>query len=219
MTFPGFPDDAFAFYAELVEHNERAWWLDNRTRYDEQVRAPFEALVDELGAEFGPLRIFRPYRDVRFSVDKRPYKEQVALATRGDEAMLYLQLNQEGLMLAGGYYRPSRDQLARFRELVDDIRLVGDLEATLEELAEQGFTSIDSDALVTAPRGYPRDHPRIGLLRLRNLAVWAHWPREPWMHQPAAFERLRTGWRTMGIWNAWLRENIGPASGHPPLLG
>lgn len=219
MAFTGFPADAFDFYAELVDHNERGWWLENKSRYDEQVRAPFTALIDELGPEFGPLRVFRPYRDVRFAVDKRPYKEQVALATRGDEAMLYLQLNRDGLMLAGGYYRPSREQLGRFREIVDDLRLVGDLEATLDELAENGFTTTDSDALITAPRGYRRDHPRIELLRLRNLAIHANWPREAWMHDASALDRVRDGWRTMGIWNTWLRESIGSSASLASLLG
>ncbi|GAA1684982.1 hypothetical protein GCM10009792_01000 [Microcella alkalica] len=61
----------------------------------------------------------------------------------------YLQVSQHGLLLAGGQYQPSREQLARFREICDDNRLVGDLEATLEEAAERGFAIMTTDALAT----------------------------------------------------------------------
>lgn len=211
MTFTGFDPDAPAFYAELEQHNTKEWWLANKQRYDEAVRAPADALIEQLGAEFGPVKIFRPYRDVRFSADKRPYKDHLGLVTTpADGTALYLQLSQTGLMLAGGYYRPATDQLKRFRAIVDDNRLVGDLEATIEEVGESGFEVFDEDALTTAPRGFTVDHPKIDLLRLRNLAIRRVHAVEPWMFGPESLDRVREGWRTIGIWNDWLVENVGP---------
>jgi uncharacterized protein (TIGR02453 family) len=209
----GLNPDAFAFYAELEQNQNREWWLANKRRYDENVKAPVERLVDALGGEFGPLKIFRPYKDVRFSADKRPYKDHLGLVTAdaasgGDPSTFYLQLSQHGLMLAGGLYQPDRAQLARFREIVDDNRLVGDLEATLDEVGEHGFSIMTDDALATAPRGYRADHPKIGLLRLKRLAIAAQHAPADWMTGPELVDRVRAGWRTVRVWNDWLMENL-----------
>ncbi|WP_439565828.1 DUF2461 domain-containing protein [Microcella sp.] len=205
----GLDADAFAFYAELERHQTKEWWLANKTRYDERVKAPVERLVDALGGEFGPLKIFRPYKDVRFSADKRPYKDHLGLVTADDSAATYyLQLSRHGLMLAGGLYQPAREQLARFREIVDDNRLVGDLEATLEEVAESGFAIMTTDALATAPRGFSVDHPKIALLRLKRLAIAAEHTPADWMTGPELVDRVRAGWRTVRVWNDWIAENL-----------
>jgi uncharacterized protein (TIGR02453 family) len=208
MEFTGLHPDAVAFYRELADHNDKAWWTANKTRYDDRVRAPFEALAETLGAEFGPLKIFRPYRDVRFSADKSPYKDHIGMVTQGGGALLYLQLGADGLLAAGGMYETTPAQLARFRGIVDDARLYGDLEATLEELGDLGYTPILSDALATAPRGFRTDHPRIHLLRLKRLAVQSRIGVEDWMWTPAALERIAQAWRDVSIWCDWLAENV-----------
>lgn len=205
----GLDADAFAFYAELADNQTKEWWLANKQRYDTRVKAPVDRLVDALGGEFGPLKIFRPYKDVRFSADKRPYKDHLGLATADDSAATYyLQLSRQGLMLAGGLYQPAREQLARFREIVDDNRLVGDLEATLEEVGESGFTIMTTDALATAPRGFSVDHPKIELLRLKRLAIAAEHAPAEWMTGPELVDRVRASWRTVRVWNDWIAENL-----------
>lgn len=205
----GIDPDAFAFYAELEQNQTKDWWLANKQRYESRVKAPIVRLIDELGGEFGPLKIFRPYNDVRFSADKRPYKNHLGLVSANDSSTAYyLQLSQHGVMIAGGLYQPAREQLARFREIVDDNRLVGDLEATLDEVGEHGFTIMTVNALATAPRGFSVDHPKIALLRLKNLAISAHHEPAAWMHGPEFVERVRAGWRTVGVWNDWIAENL-----------
>ncbi|WP_169077426.1 DUF2461 domain-containing protein [Microcella alkalica] len=207
--FSGLDPDAFAFYAELEQHQNREWWLANKRRYDERVKAPVERLVDALGGEFGPLKIFRPYKDVRFSADKRPYKDHLGLVSADQSGpAFYLQLSHHGLMLAGGLYQPTREQLARFREICDDNRLVGDLEATLEEAADHGLQIMTTDALATAPRGFRADHPKIALLRLKRLAVAAEHAPAEWMTAPECLDRVRAGWRAVREWNDWLVENL-----------
>ncbi len=208
-TFGGLDPDAFVFYAELEANQTKPWWLENKRRYEERVRGPVERLAEELGDEFGPLKIFRPYNDVRFSADKRPYKEHLGLVSSDiSSTAFYLQVSSAGLMLGGGLYQPSREQLARFREIIDSSRLVGDLEATLEEVAEHGYVVTQDDAVATAPRGFSVDHPHIDLLRLRRLAVTQQMPPEPWMATPEALDVVRAGWRVVRIWNDWLDENL-----------
>ncbi|TAL12327.1 MAG: DUF2461 family protein, partial [Frankiales bacterium] len=72
--FEGFPEEALVFYEGLEADNTKAYWTDHKALYDRTVKAPMEALLAQLEPEFGPATFFRPYRDVRFSKDKTPYK-------------------------------------------------------------------------------------------------------------------------------------------------
>jgi uncharacterized protein (DUF2461 family) len=75
MEFTGFRDEAFAFYDGLRADNSKTYWTAHKHVYDECVRGPMQALLDSLAPAFGgEATLFRPYRDVRFSADKSPYK-------------------------------------------------------------------------------------------------------------------------------------------------
>ena len=76
--------DACRFYEELAEDNSRDWFAANRARYEAEVRAPLEYLLDDLADEFGEGKVFRPNRDVRFSKDKSPYKTNAAAVIERD---------------------------------------------------------------------------------------------------------------------------------------
>ena len=172
------------------------------------VRGPFEALAAELEPEFGDIKIFRPYRDVRFSADKTPYKLHIGMVSRAPVAH-YLQLSDSGVLLGGGVYDVPPAALARFREIVDDPRLSAELEGVLNDVRAQGFALMSADALRTAPRGYSIDHPRIDLLRLRRLAVGREDELEEWMWTPDAFDIVSDAWRTVSTWCRWVSENLG----------
>ena len=119
MAFTGFTDETFAFYETLQADNNRAFWQANKHRYQSAVRAPLDALLAELDA-YGPFHVFRPYKDVRFSKEKIPYKDhQGAYGESEGGAGFYVQVSATGLMAATGYYAMASDQLARFREAVD----------------------------------------------------------------------------------------------------
>lgn len=208
MGFEGLDRDAVSFYAELRADNTKAWWTANKARYDTAVRGPFEALGAELEPEFGAVKIFRPYRDVRFSADKTPYKLHIGMVSQATVAH-YLQLSEEGLMLGGGVYDVPPAALASFREAVDDPRTAEDLVALLDELRSAGFELLRDGALKTAPRGYRADHPRLELLQLKRLAVGTHEPPADWMWTPDAYDIIADGWRTVSIWCAWLTETLG----------
>ena len=81
MRFEGFPERALIFYEGLEADNSKSYWTDNKPVYEECVRAPLAALLAELEPEFGAGKIFRPYRDVRFSKDKTLYKTNAAATT------------------------------------------------------------------------------------------------------------------------------------------
>jgi uncharacterized protein (TIGR02453 family) len=210
-TFEGFGDRALDFYEGLTADNSRTYWKANEDVYREHVAGPLAALAAELAPEFGEPKIFRPHRDLRFSADKRPYQEHAGLgAERDDGGGLYLSLSAEGLLLAGGYWQPARDQLERFRRLQDDPDAVADLDVELGALAERGYLLGEDGQLRSAPRGWRRDHPRIDLLRRTRLAVHRRLEPGDWLHTPQCLDVVREGWRVVDTWNAWLHANVAP---------
>ena len=108
VSFGGWPADAIDFYDGLEEDNSKAYWQAHKATYDRSVRGPMEELLAELAGQFGPGRIFRPNRDVRFSADKSPYKTAIG-ATMDNGG--YLQLSAAGLAAGRGMYMMAADQL------------------------------------------------------------------------------------------------------------
>ena len=212
--FRGFGPDALTFYEGLAVDNSKAYWQAHKDVYERDVAGPLRALAEELEDEFGPAKVFRPYRDVRFSADKRPYKENAALVVE-ERGALYVSLSLEGLFVAAGYYQPSRDQLERFRALQDDEKVTADLDRLLSRLARRGYPLGEGDPVRTAPRGYRQDHPRIEFLRRRSLTVSAlHEPAE-WLHTRECLDVVRNGWRTCRERNTWLHDHVGQAIDAP----
>ena len=119
MAFRGWPVEAIEFYEGLEADNSKVYWQDHKAVYERAVAGPMAELLAELAAEFGEGRIFRPYRDVRFSADKSPYKTAIAaeLCHGG-----YIQLSSDGLAAGSGSYHMASDQLDRYRQAVADDR-------------------------------------------------------------------------------------------------
>ena len=210
MSFSGISDEALEFYEGLAADNTKTYWTAHKSTYEEVVRAPLVALCDVLAPEFGSVHLFRPYRDVRFARDKSPYKEQQG-ATVGH---CYVHVSASGLFAAVGYYRMASDQVARYREAVDDDRTGPELERVVATIRDQGYV-VDGDTLKTRPRGYPADHPRIELLRHRSLVAWIDFGAPDWLGTPAATERVAAAWRAMLPLNDWLDTHVG-SSELPP---
>ncbi|HEY8452524.1 MAG: DUF2461 domain-containing protein [Micromonosporaceae bacterium] len=209
MAFTGWPAEALEFYEGLAADNSRTYWLAHRDVYERDVRAPMEELLAELEPEFGPWKIYRPYRDVRFSADKSPYKDHIgATFERGG----YVQLSAHGLAAGNGMWQMDSGQLDRYRRAVADDVAGARLQALVADIRAQGIEVGGHSVLRTAPRGYPRDHPRIELLRYRGLVAWRQWPVEPWLGTPAARDRVVEFLRASAPLRDWLDEHVGPAT-------
>lgn len=208
--FTGFGERATEFYEGLEANNSKAYWADNREVYEEHVKAPMDALLAELAAEFGDGKVFRPYRDVRFSNDKTPYKTHCGAVVWTPGGSYYTHVSADGLLVAGGAHGMSGDQLARFRVAVDDQRRGSDLQRRLDELRAAGYT-VDGDRLKTRPRGIDPEHPRLDLLRHRTLYAWRSWEPDDALHGPECAERVRESWRAMRPFNEWLADHVGSA--------
>ena len=208
MIFHGWPDTVLDFYEGLEVDNSRSYWQAHKKVYDQDVRAPMEALLDELSDEFGEAKVFRPHRDIRFSADKAPYKTHIGatLANHG-----YLQVSAGGLAVASGTYVFATDQLARYRRAVA-LDLTGKaLVKIVDDARAAGLTITAAGTLTTAPRGYPRDHPRIGLLRMKGLVTWKEWPVEPWLATAEAKDKAVAVLRASVPLVTWLDLHVGAA--------
>ncbi|KAB2342439.1 DUF2461 domain-containing protein [Actinomadura rudentiformis] len=206
MAFTGFTDEAFEFYEGLLADNSKAYWTAHKETYERHVRDPMIELFAELEPEFGPAKMFRPYRDVRFSHDKSPYKTHQGGHAGGG---FYFQVDADGLMVAGGMYAPTPEQLRRYRAAVDAEHSGKALETIVDGLRAGGM-EIAGDRLKTRPRGFSEDHPRIELLRHRSLYAHEGWPADPWMRTPEVVDRVRESWRRLRPLVEWGGEHIGP---------
>lgn len=209
-AFAGFPEQALEFYDGLQADNTKAYWTDHRAIYEQAVKAPLEALLAALESEFGPAKLFRPYRDVRFSKDKTPYKTAAAAAAGDDgPGVLYLQLSADGLLLAGGAYSLATDQARRLRAAIADDRTGRALVRVLAPVRAAGF-EIDGERLKRLPKEFEPDAPRADLLTLKTLVAVQHHEPAPWLHGSQALDRIGAAWRALGPLNAWLASHVGP---------
>jgi uncharacterized protein (TIGR02453 family) len=205
MAFGGWPAEALAFYAGLEDDNSKGYWTSRKAVYQEQVLRPMEELLEELAPEFGEPKIFRPYRDIRFSHDKTPYKTHIG-ATLGSTC--YVQLSADGLSAGAGRWHLEADELSRYRAGVAGPD-GAELAAIVAGLEQAGVEVLGHGSLKSAPRGYSAAHPRINLLRHKGLTTWVHWNPSPWLATPAAAVKVGDFFRTSSDFCDWLASHVG----------
>jgi|SRR5579859_4020795 len=212
MPFSGWPEEALDFYEGLEADNSKTYWTARKAVYEEKVLGPMTELLEELAPEFGETKIFRPYRDVRFSKDKSPYKTHMGAMLGGG----YIQLSAAGLAAGDGMYGMAPDQLDRYRQAVAGGETGPALERVIAGIERHGYGVHGRDALKSAPRGYPADHPRIELLRYKGIVAWKEWPVEPWLETAAAKEHITGFLRATRPLGAWLEANVGESTMERP---
>lgn len=205
MTFSGWPAEALEFYEGLAADNTKSYWTAHKACYERDVHAPMAALLAELEPEFGEGKIFRPYRDVRFSADKSPYKTAIG-AVVGDG---YIQLSASGLAAGSGMYQMAPDQLDRYRQAVAAADSGAELEDVIGGVRKHKVDVHGHELLKSAPRGYPADHTRIEWLRCKGLVAWQEWPVQPWLGTAGARKRITDFLSATAPLNGWLDKHVG----------
>lgn len=183
VTKSAFTRQTLAFLHDLVQNNNREWFQANRSRYDaakEELCGVVERVLTGMSA-FEPLAntavkdcIFRINRDIRFSKDKAPYKQNLAFAIgpggRHSGRIDYYVHIQPGnqSFLGAGMWQPTPTNLAKFRQEVD--YNVEELKQIIEaDDFRAYFPEAHGEVMKTTPKGYPPDHPEIALLRRKEL--------------------------------------------------
>lgn len=203
MTFAGIPTAAFDFYDDLEADNSKAFWESHKDTYRTAVAEPMAALAETLAGEFGPPKLFRPHRDVRFAKDKSPYKTHQGLfVASGPATGWYAEVSAAGFRVGGGFYEASAARLGAIREAIAGPDGVS-LEKLLGKLTKAGW-ELGGDQVKTQPRGFEADHPRIGLLRHKSIFVGRRYGFEPDVSTPALADRVRKDWRAVRPFVEWL---------------
>lgn len=186
--------DIFTFFEELERNNNREWFMDNKRRYD-AIRDEFVDLTAQIIDELSPLDpsighpdakkcLYRIYRDLRFTTDKRPYKTHISFflssygIKRSGEAGYYLQIGrpdyglQSNCSLGGGIFMPDRDKLAAIRQEIfyntDDFLSIIKGRDYKRYFGDTFFTT---KVLSRAPKGYPNDWQHADLLKYNDYCT------------------------------------------------
>jgi uncharacterized protein (TIGR02453 family) len=188
-AFKGFRDAEGKFFKALAKKNERQWFQAHKAEFEEGWNAPMKLLLAEVreaidGAyahsDLDEPKVFRIYRDVRFSKDKSPYKTHIGgfiPLKRGGKKVtdlpmaLYFHVGATETFGAAGHYMMEPESLERFRSAVADAKRGKELEKILAGLAKKGFAADSHESLKRVPKGYAPDHPRAEMLKRKGLTV------------------------------------------------
>ena len=167
------------FLVKLKQNNNRDWFNEHKPEFQieqNNTKAFFESLQLELEKNdaIEKLKMFRIYRDVRFSKDKTPYKTHFSggFVREGKERRggYYLHIEPKGSFLGGGFWNPNKDDLFRIRKEFEmdtsEIREIID-----EENFVKYFGKLQGDSLKTAPRGFDKQHPDVDLIRMKQFII------------------------------------------------
>jgi len=188
-TFEGFADANGKFFKALAKKNEREWFQAHKDEFEEGWNAPMKLLLADVRAsidrayahcDLDEPKVFRIFRDVRFSKDKSPYKTHIGgyipLKRSGRTATdlpmaLYFHVGATETFGAAGHYMMQPDSLERFRAAVADEKRGKELEKILTALARKGFKADAHETFKRVPKGYDADHPRAELLKRKGLTA------------------------------------------------
>lgn len=183
----------FKFLNELEPNNERAWWEKNKARYQTQVRDPALAFI----ADFAPLlkeisphfiadprpsggSLMRPYRDIRFSSDKTPYKTNVGIQFRHEAGKdihapgFYLHLEPAACFAGVGMWHPETAVTRQIRHVIhDDVAGWEKVAKKPQFTAVWSITPDDEDMLRRVPRELDPEHPYPDDLRMKSFVAWS----------------------------------------------
>lgn len=205
----GIPAEAFEFYDHLAVDNSREFWAAHKGEYEQYVRDPLLALATAIEPNFGAAHLYRPYRDIRFSKDKTPYKDhQGCLFAAPNGLGWYLQVSSAGVMIAGGWYQSTGEQVKRYR---DHLAEFGgrDLRKAMAAATKRGFL-VDGNRLKTKPRGVDADDPDLDLYRYRTMHATQHWEAEAWMGTKRLEKKVRSSFEQIRPLIDVLSAIVGP---------
>jgi uncharacterized protein (TIGR02453 family) len=190
---PRFTKDTLKFLRALKRNNDREWFRSRKDEYEQHVRAPMVAVIEQLAKDlprFAPeliaspkASLYRIYRDTRFSEDKTPLKTNAAAAIRWkglekhEGAGLYFEIAPGWVWIGGGMYAPESPHLVKVREHIvstwPEIRKITKGKAFVRHVGE-----LHGDRLTRVPRGFPADHPASEYLKHRQFLASHEFPAE-----------------------------------------
>lgn len=190
--FEGFSDDFFAFFSELRQNNNRAWFQANKPRYQDRVLGQLSSFVSAMQSRLEKISvhmvadprpvggsIFRIYRDLRFAKGGNPYKEHGACQFRhaaGKDAHapgFYVHLEPTKVIFGGGVWVPPSPVLKKIREGIvakpdDWSKIIGN------KKLKDTFGGVSGDSLTRPPRGFEGEHPNMEDIKRKSFFLMRH---------------------------------------------
>lgn len=224
---PRFTPDTLAFLRALSRNNRREWFHARKERYEQVVRAPMLAVIDQLGEDlpaFAPdlvasprVSMYRIYRDTRFSADKTPLKTSVGaifphrLLPKHEGAGLYFEVGPRHVWFGGGMYMPSTSRLQMVREHVAlhhrRLRTIVESRAF-----ERTFGALGGELLQRVPRGFPKDHPAAEFLKHRQFLAGCERP-AAFAASPGFYRTILAAFRTIAPLVEFLNQPLVSGAG------
>jgi len=220
-----FPPALFGFLKDLAAHNDRAWFAENKHRYERDVKAPLLAFIADFDEHLVKISrhftadprpqggsMFRIYRDTRFSHDKRPYKTHAAAQFRhgvGRDAhapCFYLHLEPGEVFMGAGVWHPDGATLKRLRDAIAEHPKKW--RQARDKTVGAGRLYMDGELLQRPPRGYDPDHPEIGDLKRKDFLVVADYTQKD-ACRADFIERFAGDCRAAGPFMKFLTEAAG----------
>ena len=190
MSAVRFKPSIFKFLKDLAANNERDWFKENKSRYENDLKAPALEFITEFGSHLHGISphfradpranggsLFRIYRDVRFSKDKSPYKTHAGLHFRheaGKDAYtpgFYLHMEPGGCFVGVGLWHPDNPTLKQIRD-----KIVADPQSWKDAVGGKDFIrhfSVTGNSLKRPPRGYDANHELVDILKLKDFTALA----------------------------------------------
>lgn len=169
--------DAFNFLKELAKNNNKEWFLENKTtfiKHESDVKSFYETIQERLNThdEIEKMKMFRIYRDVRFSKDKTPYKTHFAGSFSRLGARLrggyYLRIKPGETFVATGFWEPNKEDLFRIRKELEmdasEFRAIIN-KKTFKDI----WGELQGDGVKTAPKGFDKEHQNIDLIKKKQF--------------------------------------------------
>jgi uncharacterized protein (TIGR02453 family) len=167
------------FLKDLSKNNNRDWFNEHKTTFkteQDKIKLFYEDLMNQLKTHdnIERLKIFRIYRDVRFSKDKTPYKTHFGghfvRATQKLRGGYYLQISPEESFLAGGFWSPNKEDLLRIRKEfeTDSVEI---REIINDKNFIKYFGKLEGETLKTAPRGFDKQHSDMVLIKMKQFII------------------------------------------------
>jgi len=224
MAFDGFSRDALKFLAQLAKNNNRGWFNDNRSRYDEALLEPAKEFVRAMDSHVYAISpninceprvngsIKRISRDTRFARNKAPYKEYFDFMFRyagvGKEGPGYfLRLTPKEVYLGGGSYMFERAQLPTYRLAVASDKSGRELAGIVKKLKKSGF-AVHGEHYKRVPAGFDAGHERESLLRYAGLYAIAELSTPSQLHTAGFTNYCARYFKKVAPLTEWLWHNI-----------
>jgi len=186
MASPYFTAATLKFLKDLTDNNEREWFQENKQAYEDKVRTPALAFIEDIAPKLQLIvprfraipkkmggSLMRVYRDTRFGKDKTPYKTNIGIQFRHEAGKdvhapgYYLHVENGNFFLGAGIWRPDSTALGKIRDRI--IESGNEWVSVRENKTFNKKFSLEGDSLKNGPRGYPKDHPFMEDLKRKDF--------------------------------------------------